>query len=142
MIILNAVSRDCSILILIHSNSHIQVHLLCVYIPVYGVALCCRGAEVSNKPRQVRPQILSPLVCILPRRDEFIEHGLRLGHTDATQSCLLRGDNPPQCAAYCASFTVEHLLVDCRIPFPFDRLLILSRTSVFVAKCDLSTLCC
>jgi ribonuclease HI len=70
---------------------------------------------VRNKLHAIQPIIPAATSYRLPRRDELIVHRLRLGHTHATHSYLLKGENPPQCSGCSAPLTVEHLLVSCSV---------------------------
>jgi hypothetical protein len=71
--------------------------------------------EVRNKLHTAQPIIPAATSYGLPGRDELIVCRLRLGHTHATHSYLLKCENPPQCLGCSAPLTVEHLLVSCNV---------------------------
>ena len=47
------------------------------------------------------------------RKEEAILARLRLGHTRATHSYLLQGEEQPQCVGCDAPFTMRHFLLEC-----------------------------
>ena len=49
----------------------------------------------------------------LPRRDEIIIHGLRIGHTYLTHGHLLKKESAPECCSCHVQLTVEHILLNC-----------------------------
>ena len=70
--------------------------------------------ETNNKLHAIEPVIHgAATIYKIPRRDDILIHRLRLGHTYAMRSYLLKGENAPQCAACGGLLTVEHLLVSC-----------------------------
>jgi ribonuclease HI len=62
---------------------------------------------------KIQPVIKSCIVHRLPRRDEILIHRLRIGHTNLTDSYLLRRETPPECDFCHIRLTVEHLLLSC-----------------------------
>ena len=47
------------------------------------------------------------------RKEEVVLARLRLGHTRVTHSCLLQGEEQPQCVGCDAPFTAHHFLLEC-----------------------------
>jgi kelch-like protein 2/3 len=78
-------------------------------------------AETNNKLHAIEPVIHGSMSYKLPRRDEILIHRLRLGHTHATHSFLLKRENPPQCSSCGGPLTVDHLLVTCNALTPIRQ---------------------
>ena len=69
--------------------------------------------ETENKLHAIEPTVNITKSYRLPRRDEIIIHGLRIGYTFLTHGYLLERDSPPQCSACQTQLTVEHVLLYC-----------------------------
>jgi len=65
------------------------------------------NCETENKLHTIEPKVNVINIFRLPRRDEFIIHRLRIGHTYHTHGHLLRGEIHPRCFTCQVDLTVE-----------------------------------
>ena len=70
--------------------------------------------SIGNKLLDIKPTIGEYQSVVRNiRREEVVLARLRLGHTRATHSYLLQGEEQPQCVGCDAPFTVRHFLLEC-----------------------------
>ena len=70
--------------------------------------------QTENKLYNLKPEIKGQrLNTHISRRDEIVLSRLRIGHTHYTHAFLLKGEEPPQCAACQCPLTVKHILLEC-----------------------------
>ena len=49
----------------------------------------------------------------MDRKEEVVLTRLRIGHSYATHSFLLKGEEPPMCIPCDAPFTIKHVFLNC-----------------------------
>ena len=70
--------------------------------------------NIGNKILEIKPTIGEHQSVVRNiRKEEVVLARLRLGHTRVTHSCLLVGEEQPQCVGCDTPFTVRHFLLEC-----------------------------
>ena len=70
--------------------------------------------QINNKLFLLCPDLSQPFPVVgANRKEETVLTRLHVGHTFATHSFLLRGEDPPWCFGCDSPFTVRHILSEC-----------------------------
>ena len=69
---------------------------------------------VDNKPHSIKPSISDWRPAYrMDRKEEVVLTRLRIGHSYATHSYLLNGEEQPMCIPCDGPFTIKHVLLNC-----------------------------
>ena len=73
-----------------------------------------RKISIGNKLLEIKPTIGEHQSVVRNiRKEEIVLAELRFGQTRVAHSCLLLGDEQPQCVGCDAPFTVRHIRLEC-----------------------------